>query len=133
MTISSKFTGYLRIVGIAGKMSSALDKIPIWGKLNFVRTPIKSTSTQVKPDYDRKLEIQILPSVSALQVKFTEVPKEVLAGEVFPVDIELENTGPNEMSHIYIATNSPREFIIEPNGNHEMPLSILKGELFNKN
>lgn len=128
MEISSKFIGYLRIVGVAGKISSALDKIQIWGKLNFEKSPIKSELNQVKQDYDRKLEIEILPPVSSLQVKFSDVPKDVLlSGEVFPVTIELLNTGPNEIGHVYIATNSPRELILDPKTIIDLPLSIEKG------
>lgn len=130
MTITSKFMGYLRIVGIAGKVSSALDKIPIWGKLNFEKIPIKLEPNQTKQDYDRKLEIEILPPVSALTVKFSDVPKEVLAGEVFPISIELKNTGPNEIGDVFITTNSPRELILEPKTLIEMPLSIQKGKNF---
>lgn len=128
MEISSKFIGYLRIVGVAGKISSALDKIQIWGKLNFEKSPIKSELNQVKQDYDRKLEIEILPPVSSLQVKFSDVPKDVLlSGEVFPVTIELLNTGPNEIGDVYIATNSPRELILDPKTIIDLPLSIEKG------
>lgn len=128
MVISSKFIGYLRVVGVAGKVSSIQDKIQIWGKLNFHKIPIKAEANQqAKQDYDRKLEIQILPPISALQVRFTEVPKEVLAGEVFPVSIELTNTGPNDIQDVYFATNSPRELIFEPKTLKDMPLSIEKG------
>jgi trafficking protein particle complex subunit 8 len=127
MRVLSKFTGYLRVVGIAGKVSTVVDKISIWGKLDFEKIPIKLEAHQSKQDYDRKLEIQILPQMSALKVTFTDVPKEVLAGEVFPVFIELINSGPNEIGDIFIATNSPREFLIEPKTLIDMPLSIQKG------
>jgi hypothetical protein len=73
------------------------------------------------------LEIQILPAISSLQVRFSDVPKEVLAGEVFPISIELINTGPNEVCDVYVATNSPRELILEPKTIIDMPLSIQKG------
>lgn len=127
MKISSEFVGYLRVVGVAGKFSSALDKLQIWGKLNFDKISIKADPNLPKQDYDRKLEIQILPPISALQVRFSDVPKEVLGGEVFPVSIELLNTGPNEIGDVYIATNSPRELILDPKTIIDMPLSIEKG------
>lgn len=128
LKLTSKFVGYLRIVGIAGKVSSTQDKVQIWGKLNFAKIPIKPEANQpAKQDFDRKLEIQILPAISALQVRFTDVPKEVLAGEVFPISIEITNTGPNEISEVYIATNSPRELILEPKTIIGMPLSVEKG------
>lgn len=133
ISISSKFIGYLRIVGIAGKASSAADKVQIWGKLNFDRIPIKNEINQApKNDYDRKLEIEILPPTSALKVRFTDVPKEVLAGEIFPVIIEMINTGPNVINDVYIANNSPREFIIDPENIEDMPLSIEKGNSRNQ-
>lgn len=127
MMVSSKFTGYLRVVGIAGKVSSALDKIHIWGKLNFDKMYIKGDVNQIKTNYDRKLEIQILPSLSALQVRCSEVPKEVLAGEVLPLLIEITNTGPNEVRQIYLGTDCPRDILFEPELFHDMPLSIEKG------
>lgn len=127
MVISSKFIGYLRIVGVAGEVSSVQDKIRIWGKLNFEKNAIKAEASHAKQDYDRKLEIQILPPISALQVKFTDVPKEVLAGEVFPVSIELTNNGPNDVRDVYFATNSPRELIFEQESVNDIPLSIEKG------
>lgn len=129
MTISSKFIGYLRIVGVAGKVSSALEKVSIWGRLNFDMIPIKGDSNPGKRDYDRKLEIQVLPPISALKVRFSEVPKEVLAGEVFPITVELSNTGPNNIKEIFLATNSPKELILKSESSDKiaLPLSIEKG------
>lgn len=126
MTITSKFVGYLRIVGIAGKISSSADKLPIWGKINFDRIFIKNDGNQAGTDYDRKLEVQILGPATALQMKITEIPKEVLGGEVFPIDIELTNVGSNEVSDVFIATSSPKEFLLEPKYSEELPLSIDK-------
>lgn len=126
MTITSKFVGYLRVVGIAGKISSTADKVPIWGKISFDRVYIKNDAHQVDSDYDRKLEVQILPPASALQVKITDIPKEVLGGEVFPVDIELINTSLNEISDVFIATSSPRDFLLESSNCNDLPLSIEK-------
>lgn len=126
MTITSKFVGYLRIVGIAGKISSSVDKVPIWGKISFDRIFIKNDANQANSDYDRKMEVQILAPASALQVKITEIPKEVLGGEVFPIDIELTNTGSNEVSDVFIATSSPKEFLLEPKYFQDLPLSIEK-------
>jgi trafficking protein particle complex subunit 8 len=135
MRITSKFVGYLRIVGIAGKVSSSIDKIPNWGKLNFDRIAIDSS---LKNEYDRKLEIQILPSVSALHIRFTSVPKEVLAGEIFSISLTLTNVGDNEIHDVYLCTDCPRLIIIDPENNNEIPLSIEKDvrnfsrETFNK-
>lgn len=131
MTITTAFTGYLRIIGIVGKISSVLDKIQIWGKLNFEKIFLKESGSGgggVSKDYDRKLEIQILPPTTALQARVTEFPKEVLAGEIFEASIEIRNAGKYPISDVYIASNSPREFIVDYNNNHIMPLSIEKGE-----
>lgn len=139
MTLTTAFTGYLRVIGIVGKISSALDKIQIWGKLTFEKIPLKVDALKAdstKQDYDRKLEIQIIPPTSALQARVTEFPKEVLAGEIFEASVEIKNSGQTPISDIYIASNSPKEFIIDYN--HGMPLSIEKdfrnitNETFNK-
>jgi hypothetical protein len=127
MTIRTEFVGYLRIIGIVGKISSALDKIPIWGKLNFDKIPLKADANQAKQDYDRKLEIQILPPATALSVRFTEFPREVLSGEIFEASVEICNAGNYPISDIYASTNSPKELIIKTSGN-DLPLSIAKGE-----
>lgn len=133
MTITTEFVGYLRIIGIVGKISSATDdKIQIWGKLNFDKIPLKVDNTsnaaaiQAKQDYDRKLEIQILPPTTAMKVRFTEFPREVLSGEVFEALIEISNSSTFPISEIYIASNSPKEFLIKSNGG-DLHLSIAKG------
>lgn len=131
MRISSKFMGYLRIVGIAGRVSSFVDKTPICGKLNFEKIPVAL-------DYDRKLEIQVLPPVSALHVRFTSIPKEVLTGEIFPITITLTNVGPNEIRDVFMITDNPRLFTVDPQSNSDIPLSVEKDvrdysmETFNK-
>ncbi|KAG5681973.1 hypothetical protein PVAND_011372 [Polypedilum vanderplanki] len=138
MTIRTEFIGYLRIIGIVGKISSVQDKIPIWGKLNFEKIPIKSDIIQAKQDYDRKLEIQILPPATALSVRFTELPREVLSGEIFKAKVEIHNSGNYPISDIYIASNCPKELIIKSNNAEELPLSLAKdyrditNETFNK-
>lgn len=124
MKISSKFLGYLRIVGVAGRVSSSVDKTPIWGKLNFEK--INVALDVAKKDYDRKLEIQVLPSVSALHVRFTSIPKEVLNGEIFPITITLTNVGSNEIDDVYMITDNPRLFTIDPQSNSDIPLSLEK-------
>lgn len=127
MTITTDFVGYLRIIGIVGKISSASDKTQIWGKINFDKIPVKIETNPPKMDYDRKLEIQILPPSTAMQVRVTEFPKEVLAGEIFEALIEICNSGHCPISEIYIASDSPKELIIKSSENVEIPLSFVKG------
>lgn len=138
MTLTTEFVGYLRIIGIVGKVSSVSDKIQIWGKINFNKMPVKIESNPTKQDYDRKLEIQILPSCTAMKVRFTEFPKEALTGEIFEASIEIYNSGNSPISEIYIASNSPKELIVKASENCEIPLSFAKdfrditNETFNK-
>lgn len=137
MKLLVKFVGYLRIVGVAGKISSTIEKNQIWGKLNFEKIPLKvgettttaasSTTPATKLDYDRKLEIQILPQTSALFVNFSHIPRDVLTGEIVHVKMNLKNSGPNILDSIYCATDSPRNWLLSPEEN-ELPLSIAKGE-----
>lgn len=127
MTITTKFVGYLRIIGIVGKISSVAEKIQIWGKIAFEKIPLKLDTNTAKPDYDRKLEIQILPPSTAIQVRFTDFPKEVLTGEILEASIEIRNSGESPISDIYLASNSPRELIFKSHEQREIPLSFAKG------
>lgn len=125
MKITTAFTGYLRIIGIVGKVSSVLDKIKIWSKINFDKIFLKSDGK----DYDRKLEIQILPPATALHVRVTEFPKEMVAGEILEASMEIKNVGKYPISDIFMSFDSPKELIIDYEGkNDTMPLSIEKGE-----
>ena len=90
--------------------------------------PDAPTAVDKPLQYDRKLEIQVLPPASALHVSFSLVTREVIAGEIIPITIHLTNAGNDNLSDIYAATETPRWILGDLNG-QELPLSILKGLL----
>lgn len=98
--------------------------------MDFERIPIKADVPSVidKPvQFDKKLELLILPPAPALHVSFTPIPAEVLAGEIIPVTVNLVNAGAESLTDIYVASEYPR-WVLGEVDNPELPLSILRGE-----
>lgn len=101
----------------------------LWGKLNFERITIKPDvpSAADKPlQFDKKLELSILPPAPALHVSFSPIPIEVLAGEIIPVTVNLMNAGAQALTDIFVASEYPR-WILGDITRQELPLSILRG------
>lgn len=121
--------GQLRIDGVVGKISPTNETANLWGKLAFTPIPIRSDApaTAAKPtQFDKKLEITVLPPVSALHVQFSPIPAEVIAGEIIPITVTLTNAGADALGDIYAAVESPR-WILGDLTAQELPLSVLKG------
>lgn len=101
----------------------------MWGKLTFKPAIIKPdiASAADKPiQFDKKLELTILPPAPALHIKFSPIPQEVIAGEIIPVTINLTNAGAELLTDIYVASEEPR-WILGDINNQELPLSLLRG------
>ncbi|XP_055532257.1 trafficking protein particle complex subunit 8 [Wyeomyia smithii] len=133
-TISLKLiprsTGQLRILGVIGKISSnatgVTDAPNIWGKQLFETASIRSTAKDNRAaQFDRKLEIEVLPPAPALHVSFSQTPMEILAGEVIPIKINMTNTGVSVLNDIYICIENPRYVLVNPE-ECEIPLSVLR-------
>lgn len=127
--LTPRQTGRLRVDGVVGKISATSEPNNLWGKLTFAPIPIKLDTPKAvdKPtQYDKKLEITVLPPASALQVQFSALPQEVIAGEVLPVQLTLTNAGADCLSDIYVSSETPRWILGDLNG-QQLPLSILKG------
>ncbi|XP_055625698.1 trafficking protein particle complex subunit 8 [Toxorhynchites rutilus septentrionalis] len=134
-TISLKITprcnGQLRILGVVGKISSnsasgTTDAPNLWGKQLFEALPIRTNAKENRPvQFDRRLEIEVLPPAPALHVSFSPCPVEVLAGEIIPIKFNMTNAGVNVLSDIYICVDNPRYALINPDES-ELPLSILR-------
>lgn len=106
----------------------------LWGKLNFEETVIKPdgpSSADKQKQFDRKLNLSILPPAPALHVSFTPIPCDVLAGEIIPVTVYLTNAGAESLTDIYVVSEAPRSILGEID-NQELPLSLLRGILINK-
>lgn len=127
--LTPRQTGRLRVDGVVGKISATSEPNNLWGKLTFAPVPIKLDTPKAvdRPtQYDKKLEITVLPPASSLQVQFSAMPQEVIAGEVIPVQLTLTNAGGDTLSDIYVSSETPRWILGDLNG-QQLPLSILKG------
>lgn len=130
--LTPRLTGLLKINGVVGKISATKEPSSLWGKLDFERIPIKTDvpSAGDKPiQFDKKLELLILPPAPALHVNFTPIPAEVLAGEIIPVTVNLVNAGAEPLTDIFVSSEYPR-WVLGDADSQELPLSILRGNFF---
>ncbi|XP_055602225.1 trafficking protein particle complex subunit 8 [Uranotaenia lowii] len=123
-------TGQLRILGIVGKISSSAtgttEAPNLWGKQLFEALPIRTNAKDNKQlQFDKKLEIEVLPPAPALHVSFSQCPTELLAGEVVPIKIHMTNAGVSALNDIYICIDAPRYVLVNPKES-EIPLSIRR-------
>uniref|UniRef100_A0A182JH40 Uncharacterized protein n=1 Tax=Anopheles atroparvus TaxID=41427 RepID=A0A182JH40_ANOAO len=144
LKLTPRSTGQLRILGIVGKLSAAQpsqlgsaagggDVPSLWGKQLFEAQPIRVASAKdgskvlpVAPvQFDRKLEIEILPPAPALHVSFSRTPSEVLAGEVIPLKVNMTNAGVSALRDIYVCIDNPRCVLLNPSEG-DIPLSIRR-------
>lgn len=116
--------GRLCIDGVVGRISATNEPNSLWGKLNFTAMPIRNEHPNQPIQFDRKLELEVLPPAPALHVQFSSVPTEVIAGEIIPIAVTLTNSGTTPLANIYAASETPRWAL----GNEcDLPLSVLKG------
>lgn len=102
----------------------------LWGKIDFEAPIIKPdgpSSAEKPPQFDKKLNLTILPPAPALHVSFTQIPVEVLAGEIIPITVYLTNAGAVSLNDIWVVGDEPRWILGEPNS-QELPLSLLRGK-----
>lgn len=134
--LTPRQTGDLHVDGVVGRISATNEPNNLWGKLAFERVPIKldmtkassATAADKTVQFDRKLEITVLPPLSALHVQFSAIPTEVIAGEIIPVQVSLCNAGTDALADVYAASETPRWILGDVNG-QQLPLSVLKGDL----
>uniref|UniRef100_T1GTT1 TPPC8 first Ig-like domain-containing protein n=1 Tax=Megaselia scalaris TaxID=36166 RepID=T1GTT1_MEGSC len=93
--VTPKLLGTFRIVGVKGELSCPSNETQssIKGSLLFETQQIKPTKQNTPIQFDSKLAVKVLPSAPALKICFSQTPKDVLFGEVIPIQISLLNTG----------------------------------------
>lgn len=102
----------------------------LWGKIDFEAPIIKPdgpSAADKPPQFDKKLNLTILPPAPALHVSFTQIPVEVLAGEIIPITVYLTNAGAESLNDIWVVADEPRWILGELNS-QELPLSLLRGK-----
>lgn len=136
--LTPKLIGKLKIIGIVGRTSATNEPGSLLGCLRFEAQLIKSTEKAYAADrsvqFDNKLNIEILPPAPSLHVSFSQVPTDVLIGEIIPVTLSLRNAGNAFIDSIFLGCDNPRYMTIS-NGGAELPLSILRDfkDLTNEN
>lgn len=103
----------------------------MWGKIDFEAPIIKPdgpSAADKPPQFDKKLNLSILPPAPALHVSFTQIPVEVLAGEIIPITVYLTNAGAESLNDIWVVADEPRWILGELNS-QELPLSLLRGKI----
>lgn len=101
-----------------------------WGKIDFEAPTIKPdgpSAADKPPQFDKKLNLTILPPAPALHVSFTQIPSEVLAGEIIPITVYLTNAGAEPLNDIWVVADEPR-WILGDLNSQELPLSLLRGK-----
>lgn len=129
--LTPKEVGTITITGLVGQLAAQNEHESLWGKLEFEPMAIRPTGPQQmeKPKtYDKRLEIQVLEPAPALAVSFSEIPTEVLAGELIPITMQYTNCGVSEINDLYVAFEHPRNFLVEGSSSSatELPLSLLR-------
>lgn len=134
-------TGRLCIDGVVGRLSVTNEPNSLWDRLRFDALAIRHDAQhdagsaaavasaqqqqQQQQQFDQKLCIDVLPALPSLQVQFSAVPDEVLAGEIIPVQVTMTNAGAVGLGEVWAATEQPRWVLGD---DRELPLSVLKGE-----
>lgn len=131
--LTPKVVGTITITGLVGQLAAVNEQESLWGKLEFEPLPIKPAGPQQGEKakaFDRRLEIQVLDAAPALAISFSEIPSEVLAGELIPITMHYTNCGVSAINDLYMAFEHPRNFLVEASagGHHqsELPLSLLR-------
>lgn len=68
---------------------------------------------------DKRLELNIVPSLPRIDVNFSELPERLLCGEMVKIDVVIQNTGSIPVTGLYLANGDPRHtfFVTESPSN----------------
>ncbi|XP_067647513.1 trafficking protein particle complex subunit 8 [Eurosta solidaginis] len=128
--ITPKLTGLLNIIGVVGEVVLTAEPTAcLLGMLRFETSQVKVKGKQGQQTtqmiMDSKLNIKIRPAVPSMSVSFTQLPRNLMAGEILPVTVTLRNSGIVPIEQIYLCCDQPR-WITLTEVDTDVPLSILK-------
>lgn len=124
--VTPKILGTFIITGIKGELSYLNEpQLSLKGCMRFETQKIKPSKSNSAPQFDMKLLVKVLPPAPALKICFSQVPRDVIVGEILPVTISLLNTGSVAVNEIFVCCDNPR-FITFCDENADVPLSILR-------
>ncbi|CAD7006198.1 unnamed protein product [Ceratitis capitata] len=125
--ITPKLTGPLNIIGMVGEVVLTAEPTAcLQGMLQFEAPQVRVKSKQsTQLLMDNKLNIKITPAVPSMAVSFSQLPTNIIAGEILPVTMTLRNSGIVPIEDIYLCCDQPR-WLTLTDADTEVPLSILK-------
>ncbi|XP_037938584.1 trafficking protein particle complex subunit 8 [Teleopsis dalmanni] len=125
--LTPKLHGQLNIIGIVCQVANTSESnVKLMGSLQFETQRIKAIGKQTNQTlYDSKLSIKILPPQPSLHVSFLSLPKDIIVGEVLPVQISLRNLGITPITDVFVGCDNPR-WLTLMDKNEDIPLSILR-------
>ncbi|XP_053954695.1 trafficking protein particle complex subunit 8 [Anastrepha ludens] len=125
--ITPKLTGLLNIIGVVGEVVLTSEPTAcLLGMLQFETPQVKVKGKQsTQMILDSKLSIKVTPAVPSMSVSFSQLPANLIAGEILPVAVTLRNSGIVAIEEIYLCCDQPR-WLTLADADAEVPLSILK-------
>lgn len=135
--LTIKLTGILSILGLVAELMPETyeSNLSLLGSLQFETQLFRSVVTKQSQQttlFDQKLNIQVIPSVPSLSANFNSICKDLIIGEIVPVNIIIKNEGNRPVSDILLSCDKPRWFTVK-NKEHHIPLSILSCKYKQKN
>lgn len=127
--LTIKLSGILSVLGLVAKLVPEMNEsnLSLVGSLQFDTQLFRSVvtkQTQQTTLFDQKLNIHVIPSVPSLSANFNSICKDLIIGEIVPVNIILKNEGNRPVSDILLSSDKPRWFTVK-NKEHYIPLSII--------
>lgn len=124
--LTPKLTGRLTIVGMVANVASAAEPHnTLMGSLQFETQTFRPPGKLSKQTlFDQKLNIRVIPAVPWLNVSFSALPTDLIAGEIMPVTISLRNEGIKPIEEIYLGCDNPRWLTLQDK-EADIPLTIL--------
>nr|XP_014088536.1 trafficking protein particle complex subunit 8 [Bactrocera oleae] len=125
--ITPKLTGLLNIIGVVGEVVLTAEPTAcLQGMLKFETPQVKVKGKQTTQMLmDNKMSIKVTPAVPAISVSFTQLPTNLIAGEILPVVVSLRNSGIVPIEDVFLCCDQPR-WLTLTDVDTEVPLSILK-------
>lgn len=123
--MTPKLTGRLTIVGMVAQVASAAEpNASLWGSLQFETQVLRPTGNNKTPSFDQKLNVRVIPTLPSLNVSFSAIPSDLIAGEIVPVTISFRNDSIKPIEDIYLGCDNPRWLTLQDKDS-DIPLSLL--------
>ncbi|XP_075159619.1 trafficking protein particle complex subunit 8 homolog l(3)76BDm [Haematobia irritans] len=122
--LTPKLTGRFTIVGMVAEVASQAEPIySILGSLQFETQILRQTGNK-SPAFDQKLNIRVIPTLPSLNISFSAIPSDLLAGEIVPVNISFRNDSNKPIQEILVGCDNPRWLALQDK-DIAIPLSLL--------